>query len=185
MAIGQDVFSSTAADLNRRLKAKEFSAVELTRAFCDRLEQLGPKYNALALSLRKDALSKAKDVDGDIKRERFRGPLQGVPFGVKDLLSVAKYPTTWGAKPYAGQVFKEDATVVKKLVKSGAVLIGKLGMVELAGGGGYRYPAASLTGPGLNPWDISRWSRGWWGSRSAPKPTDRSLRRPPSAGSPD
>ncbi|BDC47828.1 glutamyl-tRNA(Gln) amidotransferase subunit A [Bryobacterales bacterium F-183] len=158
--IGDDVFYASAADLNRRLKAKEFSCVELTRAYCDRLEKLGPKYNALALSLRKTALSKAKDIDGEIKRERFRGGLQGVPFAVKDLLSVAKFPTTWGAKPYATQVFDYDATVVKKLVKSGGVLIGKLAMVELAGGGGYRYPAASLHGPGLNPWDTGRWSGG-------------------------
>ena len=77
--IGDDVFFSSAADLNRRLKAKEFSCVELTRAYCDRLETLGPKYNALALSLRKPALRKAKDIDGEIKRERFRGGLQGVP----------------------------------------------------------------------------------------------------------
>ena len=161
MAIaGQDVFFATASELNRRLKAREFSAVELTRAFCDRLEQLGPRYNAVALTMREDAVKKAKDVDGDLKRERFRGPLQGVPFAVKDLLAVAKHPTTWGAKPYAGQVFDTDAAVVKKLVKTGAILTGKLAMVELAGGGGYRYPAASLQGPGLNPWDRTRWSGG-------------------------
>ena len=121
---------------------------------------LGPKYNALALSLRKPALKKAKSVDGDIKIERFRGPLQGIPFGAKDLLAVAGYTTTWGAKPYANQVFKQDAAVIHKLEKTGAVLIGKLAMVELAGGGGYRYPSASLTGPGLNPWDRGRWSGG-------------------------
>ena len=158
--IGTDIFFATAAELNRRLKAKEFSAVELTRAFCDRLESQGPRYNALALSLRPDAIKKAMEVDSEMKRERFRGALQGVPFAVKDLLSVAKHPTTWGAKPYAGQVFDTDATVVKKLNKAGAILTGKLSMVELAGGGGYRYPAASLFGPGLNPWDRTRWSGG-------------------------
>lgn len=157
---GQDIFFATASELNRRLKAREFSAVELTRAFCDRFEQLGPRYNAVTLTLREDAVRKAKEVDGELKRERFRGPLQGVPFAVKDLLAVAKHPTTWGAKPYAGQVFDTDAAVVKKLAKAGAILTGKLAMVELAGGGGYRYPAASLTGPGLNPWDRSRWSGG-------------------------
>ena len=158
--IGNDIFFASASDINRRLKAKEFSAVELTRAFCERLEAQGPRYNALALSLRPDALKKAKEVDDEIKRERFRGALQGVPFAVKDLLAVAKHPTAWGAKPYAGQVFDTDAAVVKKLNKAGAILTGKLAMVELAGGGGYRFPAASLTGPGLNPWDRSRWSGG-------------------------
>ncbi|MCD6360838.1 MAG: amidase [Armatimonadetes bacterium] len=155
-----DIFFATISELNAKLKAREFSAKELTRAYCDRLEKLGPAYNALALSLRKPALKKAGEVDGDLKRKRFRGPLQGIPFGVKDLLSVAGYPTTWGARPYAGQVFDDDATVIKKLAKTGAILIGKLAMVELAGGGGYSYPSASLTGPGLNPWDKSRWSGG-------------------------
>ena len=155
-----DIFFSTIAELNAKLKAKEFSAKELTRTFCDRLEEYGPAYKALWLSLRNSALKKAGEADGDIKRERFRGPLQGIPFGVKDLLSVAGYPTTWGAPPYAHQVFDYDATVIKKLAKAGAIVIGKLSMIELAGGGGYKYPAASLTGPGLNPWDKSRWSGG-------------------------
>lgn len=155
-----DIFFSTISELNSKLKAREFSAKELARAYSDRLEKMGPEYNALALSLREPALKQAGDVDDDIRRERFRGPLQGIPFGVKDLLSVAGYPTTWGAKPYAGQVFDHDATVVKKLSGTGAVLIGKLAMVELAGGGGYNTPAASLTGPGLNPWDRTKWSGG-------------------------
>jgi aspartyl-tRNA(Asn)/glutamyl-tRNA(Gln) amidotransferase subunit A len=105
-------------------------------------------------------MRKASDVDDDLKRERFRGPLQGIPYGAKDLLSVAGQITTWGAKPYAAQVFDYDATVIRKLDKTGAVLTGKLSMVELAGGGGYGYASASLFGAGLNPWDRSRWSGG-------------------------
>lgn len=159
-AIPDAVFFASASEINAKLRAREFSCEELTRAWCDRLERIGPRYNALALSLREIAIRQAKEVDYDLKRERFRGPLQGVPFGAKDLLSVAGQPTAWGAKPFAGQVFPESATVIEKLRKTGAVCIGKLGMVELAGGGGYRYPAASLTGPGLNPWDRSRWSGG-------------------------
>jgi aspartyl-tRNA(Asn)/glutamyl-tRNA(Gln) amidotransferase subunit A len=154
-----DIFFATISEISAKLRAKEFSAVELTRAFCDRLEKVGPRYNALALSLREQAVRKAKDIDDEIKRERFRA-LTGIPYGAKDLLAVKGHPTTWGAKPYAGQVFEDDARVVEKLDKAGAILIGKLAMVELAGGGGYRYPAASLTGPGLNPWDRSRWSGG-------------------------
>jgi aspartyl-tRNA(Asn)/glutamyl-tRNA(Gln) amidotransferase subunit A len=155
-----DVFFAPITELNARLKKREFSAVELVKAFGERLETLGPKYNALALPLTKVAQKRAKDVDGDLKRERFRGPLQGIPFGAKDLLSFAGYPTTWGAKPYAGQVFDTTATVLDKLDDTGSLLIGKLSMVELAGGGGYRTAAASLTGPGLNPWDVTRWSGG-------------------------
>jgi len=159
-SIPDDIFFASITEINQKLKAKEFSAVELTKAFCDRLERVGPRYNGLALSLREPALRAAKDVDGDIKRERFRGPLQGIPFGAKDLLAYAKHPTTWGARPYAGQVFDYDATVLKRLFKNGSILTGKLAMVELAGGPSYRYANASLTGPGLNPWDRTRWSGG-------------------------
>jgi aspartyl-tRNA(Asn)/glutamyl-tRNA(Gln) amidotransferase subunit A len=158
--IGDDLFFATIPELNARLKSKEISAEELARAFVERLQQFGPRYNALALLLPQEAFRKAREVDKDLKRDRFRGPLQGIPYGVKDLLSYAGQPTTWGAKPYAGQVFDYNATVIDKLDGVGAVITGKLSMVELAGGGGYRHASASLTGPGLNPWDRSRWSGG-------------------------
>jgi aspartyl-tRNA(Asn)/glutamyl-tRNA(Gln) amidotransferase subunit A len=86
--------------------------------------------------------------------------LQGIPFGAKDLLAYAKHPTTWGAQPYADQVFDYTASVLKRIQKRGGLLTSKLAMVELAGGPSYRYASASLTGPGLNPWDITRWSGG-------------------------
>jgi aspartyl-tRNA(Asn)/glutamyl-tRNA(Gln) amidotransferase subunit A len=155
-----DIFFATVTELNAKLKARDFSAVELVRAFARRLEQFGPRYNALALPLTGPALKRAKDVDKELKRDRTRGPLQGIPFGAKDLLSAAGQPTTWGARPYAGQVFDYDAAILQKLDKIGAVLIGKLAMVELAGGGGYNIAGASMFGPGLNPWDRTRWSGG-------------------------
>ncbi len=86
--------------------------------------------------------------------------LTGIPYGAKDLLAAKGAPTTWGAPPYRDQVFDTDATAVAKLGRSGAVLAAKLAMVELAGGGGYRYPSASLQGPGRNPWNTERWSGG-------------------------
>ena len=155
-----DIFFGTIIELNTGLKSKQFSAVELVRAFAQRLEQLGPRYNALALPLTAIAIRRAKDVDKELKRQRYRGPLQGIPFGAKDLLSYADRPTTWGARPYAAQTFDYTATILNKLDNVGAVLVGKLAMIELAGGGGYRTAAASLFGPGLNPWDRSRWSGG-------------------------
>jgi aspartyl-tRNA(Asn)/glutamyl-tRNA(Gln) amidotransferase subunit A len=158
--VPEDVFFAGIPQLNQRLKDREFTVVELTRAFATRLETLGPRYNALALSLHQEAMKAAKDVAGDMKRERYRGPLQGIPFGAKDLLSYAGQPTTWGARAYAGQVFDYTATVLNKLSKVGSLLIGKLAMIELAGGPSYRYANASLTGPGLNPWDRTRWSGG-------------------------
>jgi aspartyl-tRNA(Asn)/glutamyl-tRNA(Gln) amidotransferase subunit A len=158
--LGPEIFFATVVELGAKIAAKEVSAEELVRAFANRLEQLGPRYNALALPLPEQAIRAAKEVDKEIKRGRMRGPLQGIPYGVKDLLSFAGQITTWGAKPYAAQIFDYNATVIDKLASAGAVLTGKLSMVELAGGGGYRLPSASLFGPGLNPWDRTRWSGG-------------------------
>src|ERR1700722_10419557 len=120
---------ATIGELSDVLRKREISCVELTKFFGERLESQGPEYNALALSLLKDAKKAAKDVDWELKRERFRGPLQGIPFAVKDLLSVADYPTTWGAKPFADQVFDFDATAVRKLKSAKGILLGKLAMV--------------------------------------------------------
>jgi aspartyl-tRNA(Asn)/glutamyl-tRNA(Gln) amidotransferase subunit A len=158
--LGPEIFFATVVELGAKIAAKQVSAEELVRAFANRLEQLGPRYNALALALPEQAIRAAKEVDKEIKRGRLRGPLQGIPYGVKDLLSFAGQITTWGAKPYAAQIFDHNATVIDKLAAGGAVLTGKLSMVELAGGGGYRLPSASLFGPGLNPWDRTRWSGG-------------------------
>ena len=155
-----DLYFASVSQLNERLRKREVSTVELVRAFSQRLEQLGPRFNALALPLTEVAIRRAKGVDDEFKRERYRGPLQGVPFGVKDLLSFAGQPTTWGAKPFAAQVFPETATVLQKLDKAGSVLIGKLAMVELAGGPSYGMANASMFGAGVNPWDRTRWSGG-------------------------
>jgi len=158
--LGSEIFFAGISELNRMVREKEVAALDLARAFGRRLEALGPRYNALALPLTEHAIRQAKAVDTEIKRGRLRGPLQGIPYGAKDLLSVAGQITAWGARPYAAQVFDHDATVIQKLQSAGALLVGKLAMVELAGGPGYRYASASLTGPGMNPWDRSRWSGG-------------------------
>ena len=159
-SIPDDIFFAGITEINQKLKEKAFSDTELIRVFADRIERLGPRYNALALLLPQRAIRAAKDVDGDLKRQRYRSLLQGVPYGAKDLLSVAHQVTAWGAPPCAGQVFDYDATVIHKLDKAAAILTSKLAMVELAGGPTYRYASASATGPGLNPWDRTRWSGG-------------------------
>src|ERR1700722_9060162 len=151
---------ATIGELSDALRKHEISCVELTKFFGERLETKGPEYNALALSLVKHAKNAAKDVDWELKRERFRSPLQGIPFAVKDLLSVADFPTTWGAKPFADQVFDFDATAARKLKNAKGILLGKLAMVELAGGGGYTSASASLQGPARNPWNKQYWAGG-------------------------
>lgn len=147
-------------ELNALLRERKISSSELTKFFSKRLEKIGPQYNALACSLAKPGHKAAKDADYDLKRDRLRGMLQGIPYGAKDLLAVAGYPTTWGAKPYADQVFDYNAEVINRLNKEQAILIGKLSMIELAGGGGYSSASASLQGPGLNPWNKLYWAGG-------------------------
>ena len=109
--------------------------------------------------MRDRARAEAKRADAALKRKDPRA-LLGIPYGAKDLLAAKGAPTTWGAPPYKDQVIDADATAVARLAKAGAVLAAKLAMVELAGGGGYRYPSASLQGPGRNPWNTDRWSGG-------------------------
>jgi aspartyl-tRNA(Asn)/glutamyl-tRNA(Gln) amidotransferase subunit A len=83
-----------------------------------------------------------------------------VPYATKDLLAIQGVRTTWGAAPFAGQAFDYDATLVRRLEAAGAVLLGTLAMIELAGGLGYTVPWASATGAARNPWDTGKWSCG-------------------------
>ncbi len=155
-----DLFLMTATELSKLLRRKKMSSLELTRMFLERLEQLGPKYNALAELTPELALAQAKRADRALRKGETTSPLLGVPYGAKDLLATKNIPTRWGAPSYRDQVFDYDATVITKLREAGAVLVGKLAMVELAGGGGYHFASASLHGPGLNPWNVNYWSGG-------------------------
>jgi aspartyl-tRNA(Asn)/glutamyl-tRNA(Gln) amidotransferase subunit A len=150
----------TLPELGRLLRGRKVSAVELAAHFLDRLERLGPVYNAVVTVLREPALAEARQRDADLAAGRDRGPLHGIPYGAKDLLAAEGAPTTWGAQPYRDQMLRGDATVVRRLREAGAVLCAKLAMVELAGGMGYNQAFASFTGPGRSPWDPTRWSGG-------------------------
>ncbi len=156
---GEVVFAPI-RELSRRLRQREISSVELTEGFLDRLERLGPRYNAVVTITRDRALREARRADGEIAAGRWRGLLHGIPYGAKDLLATAGTPTTWGAAPYREQRFDFDATAIRRLEAAGAVLCAKLAMVELAGGMGYRQPNASFTGPCINPWDTGAWTGG-------------------------
>src|SRR6266576_2050694 len=148
------------AELGRLLRSKQTSATELAGYFLDRLERLGPRYNAVVAVTRERALAEAAQADREIKAGKLRGPLHGIPYGVKDLVATKDYPTTWGAEPYRQQKLGYDATVVERLGAAGAVLVAQLAMVELAGGMGYNQANASFTGPGKTPWNPDYWSGG-------------------------
>jgi aspartyl-tRNA(Asn)/glutamyl-tRNA(Gln) amidotransferase subunit A len=148
-------------ELSKRIRTRQISPVALAEIFLDRLERIGPKYNAVVTITRELALQQAHRAEQEITAGRYRGPLHGIPYGAKDLLATSGgIPTTWGAVPFRNQTFDYDATVVRKLEDAGAVLAAKLALVELAGGMGYRQPNASFSGPGITPWNLNRWSGG-------------------------
>ncbi|MBZ5555386.1 MAG: amidase [Acidobacteriia bacterium] len=158
--LSEDILYSPVASLALKIRSQKISPVELTESYLTRLEAIGPKLGALVTLMRQQALEQARAAEKEIKSGKYRGPLHGIPFGVKDLLATKGIPTTWGAAPYKNQVFDYDATVVERLRNAGAVLIAKLAMVELAGGMGYNNPDASFTGPGRTPWNTNFWSGG-------------------------
>ncbi len=155
-----DVFFRSVTELGRELRARRISSVELTQIALDRLGTLGPTYNALATLTPEIAMVQARRADRLLRRGEVASPLVGVPYGAKDLLATKGIPTRWGSPAHRDQILDDDATVIRKLTDAGAVLVGKLAMVELAGGGGYEYATASLHGPGLNPWNVGHWAGG-------------------------
>src|SRR6266481_4610739 len=158
--LNDEILFLPASELAKRIQSKTLSPVNLTKAYLDRSEKMGPKLNAYAHLTPEIALAEAEAADKEIKRGHYRGPLHGIPYAAKDLLSAKGLPTTWGAKPYENQVFDYDATVIEHLRRVGAILIGKAAMIELAGGMNYRFASASLQGAAKNPWNTSCWTCG-------------------------
>src|SRR5262249_35408980 len=151
----RDLSFATVAELGALLRAKKISPVELTKDCLARAESLDPSLHAWVTMMGDSALQEARRAEKEIAAGKIRGPLHGIPYGAKDLVATAGVRTTWGAKPYEAQVFDRDAAVVRRLRAAGAILIGKLAMIELAGGLGYTKGDASLTGAARNPWDIA------------------------------
>jgi aspartyl-tRNA(Asn)/glutamyl-tRNA(Gln) amidotransferase subunit A len=156
----EEIFYLPVTELAKRIQSKKISPVELTQLYLARSEKLGPEFNAYARLTPDLALEQATAAEKEIQHGHYRGPLHGIPYAAKDLLAVSGLPTTWGAKPYANQVFDYDAAVIEHLRRAGAVLLGKAAMIELAGGLGYRFASASLQGAAKNPWDTSCWTCG-------------------------
>lgn len=158
--LSEDVLYLPIRDLARRIRARSLSPLALTESYLARCDALAPRLNAFVTITRDLALAQARRAEREIAAGHYRGPLHGIPYAAKDLLAVKGYPTTWGARPFAQQTFPENATVIDRLERAGAVLLGKAAMIELAGGLGYTGPYASLTGPCRNPWNTNDWTCG-------------------------
>lgn len=146
--------------LGSKLRAGEVSAVELAKLYLARLDGVGRRLNAVVTVTEEIALREAALADAELRGGLDRGPLHGIPYGLKDIVAAAGMPTTWGAEPFRHQRFERDATIARRLREAGAVLVAKLATIEIAGGMGYANPDASLTGPPGNPWDAGRWTNG-------------------------
>lgn len=141
-------------DLAGLIKSGKISSVALTKLYLERIKKYDPKLLAFVTVTEELALQQAARADEELGKGIYRGPLHGIPYGMKDLAAVPGYPTTWGAAPYRDQVLDQTATVVQKLEDSGAVLLGKLVSGSLARGDVW------FGGKTKNPWDLKQGATG-------------------------
>lgn len=144
----------TVRDLGELIRSRQVTATELTELYLARLKAHDGILHCVITFTEELALNQAARADREIAEGKYRGPLHGIPYGIKDLFSARGYRTTWGAAPFKDQVIDEDATVVRKLEAAGAVLIAKLSTGELANGDGW------FGGQTKNPWNVSQGSSG-------------------------
>ncbi len=150
MAAPEILFKSV-AELAPLLKARKLSPVEVVRAFLDRIEAVNPRVNAFITVTGEQALEQARTAEREIGAGRYRGPLHGIPYAPKDLLATKGIRTTNGSKATSGWVPDHESTVTSRLNQAGAILIGKLNLLEFAMGSGQK----GLAGPARNPWDLT------------------------------
>ncbi len=150
----EDIAFLTVGELSQLIRNGDLSSVELTRIYLDRLKKYGDSLYCVVSITENLALEQAEKADREIDEGNYRGPLHGIPYGVKDLLAVEGYKTTWGAKPYENQMIDQSATVVRKLEEAGAVLVAKLSMGALAMGDVW------FGGKSRNPWNPEQGSSG-------------------------
>src|SRR5258708_6812515 len=156
-----DLSISEAAEL---LRQKKISPVDLATACLDRIERLNPVLNAFITITHEDAMAQARMAEDEIQRGKWRGPLHGIPIGLKDLIDTAGVRTTCGSALFADRVPTEDAEVVQRLKHAGAVLIGKQNLQEFAYGG---TSASSHYGAVHNPWNPKHIAGGSSGGSAA------------------
>jgi len=145
-----DLVFKNARELAALIRKKEVSPVEVVTAFLDRAETLNPKLNAFITITREHALARARDAEREIRGGSYRGPLHGLPYAPKDILATSGIRTTNGSKVTADWVPEFESTITDRLNRAGAVLMGKLNLLEFAMGSG----VVSGFGPARNPWDV-------------------------------
>ncbi len=150
-ASSDDLTKLSIREASQRIAARELSPVELTRAYLERIDSVDPRVNSYITVTADRALEQARVLETEVSRGRNRGPLHGIPIGLKDNIDTAGTLTTAASAVYADRVPAEDAECVRKLRDAGAVFLGKLNMHEFAYGG---TSAVTHYGPVHNPWDL-------------------------------
>lgn len=141
-------------ELSSLIQQQKITSVELTEFFLDRIKEYGDTLEAIITVTEERALKQAEKMDQELQKGNYRGPLHGIPYGLKDLFAVEGYKTTWGAVPYKDQTIDKTATVAKKLENAGAVLIAKTTLGALA------YGDVWFGGTTRNPWNLDQGSSG-------------------------
>jgi len=147
-------------ELRKALDERRVSSVELTLLYLKRLSEIGNQHRVYRELTNERAVKEAQAADEELAKGPAKSMLHGIPYGVKDLLATKGIPTRWGCPGHADQVFDYDATVVERLRNAGAVLVAKLAMIELAGGGNYNVAGASDVGATRNAWHKELWAGG-------------------------
>lgn len=150
----QDLAFYSVRQLGELLRTRQLSSEDLTRFCLDRLKRYDSKLLCVTTLTEELALQQARAADAELRRGKYRGPLHGIPYGLKDLFSTKGYKTTWGSVPYKDQLLDEDAAVVLRLREAGAVLCAKLTLGELAMGDVW-YGGRTRT-----PWNLAKGSSG-------------------------
>ena len=143
----EDLAFYSIPQLARLIRTRQVTATTLTEMYLTRLKRYDPTLKFVVNLTEELALEQARRADEEIQSGTYRGPLHGIPYGVKDLFSVKGYPTTWGAEPFQDRVIDHDASVVQKLEQAGAILVAKLSTGTFATGDHW------YRGLTRNPWN--------------------------------
>ena len=140
--------------LSRWIETRKLTSERLTNIYLSRIERLDPKIRSIITLTRDHALARAKAADAEIAAGKYRGPLHGIPYGVKDLLDTKDIPTTYGAEPFRNRIPSVDSAVVRRLNDAGAVLLAKLSLGALA------LNDIWFGGQTMNPWLLEEGASG-------------------------
>jgi aspartyl-tRNA(Asn)/glutamyl-tRNA(Gln) amidotransferase subunit A len=154
----------TLKQASENLRARKITSEELTKACLDRISTFNPKIDAWITVMREQSLAQARALDKELAADHWRGPLHGIPIGLKDNIDSEGVRTTAGSKTLAGNIPKADAEVTRRLRAAGAVIVGKANMHIFASGA---TSAVSYYGPVRNPWNLEMIAGGSSGGSAA------------------